>query len=190
MSESLPEVAGIGASPASWDSAAGDTSAERRWYALHTRSRHEKRVRDELAGRSNIEVFLPLYHRWSWWGDRMKQVDTPVFPGYCFAQFLYTDRLDVLKTFGVVDLVGPGGRPEWIPEAEISAIRTLVASTLRYDPHPFLREGAEVEVVRGPLRGTRGHLVRKDRTVRVVLSVSLICQSVSVEIAAADVRPV
>jgi len=190
VSESLPEVAEVSASPAPWDIAAADASGKRRWYALRTRSRHEKRVRDELAGRSNIEVFLPLYHRWSWWGDRMKQVDTPVFPGYCFAQFRYADRLVVLKAFGMIDLVGPGGRPEWIPEAEINAIRTLVESKLRYDPHPCLTEGAEVEVVRGPLRGTRGHLVRKDRTVRVVLSVSLIRQSVSVEIPAADVTPV
>jgi transcription termination/antitermination protein NusG len=190
VNRSLPEVAEVSASPAPWDSAAADASGERRWYALRTRSRHEKRVRDGLAGRSDIEVFLPLYRRWSWWADRMKQIDTPLFPGYCFAQFRYADRLVVLKAFGVIGLVGPGGQPEWIPEAEITAIRTLVGSKLHYDPHPFLTEGAEVEVVRGPLRGTRGHLMRKDRTVRVVLSVSLIRQSVSVEIPAADVTPV
>jgi transcription antitermination factor NusG len=97
--------------------------------------------------------------------------------------------LVVLKAFGLIELVGPGGRPEWIPKAEIEGIRALVESKLRYDPHPFLTEGAEVEVVRGPLRGTRGRLVRKDRSVRVVLSVNLIRQSVAVEIPAADVAP-
>ena len=90
----------------------------------------------------------------------------------------------------MIDLVGPGGRPEWIPEAEIDGVRALVESKFRYDPHPFLTEGAEVEVVRGPLRGTRGRLVRKDRSIRVVLSVNLIRQSVSVEVPAADVAPV
>jgi transcriptional antiterminator NusG len=170
--------------------AAADAPADAHWYALRTRSRHEKRVRDELGGRPSVEVFLPLYQRWSWWGDRRKQVDAPLFPGYCFAQFRYADRLVVLKAFGVIDLVGSGGRPEWIPKAEIERIRALVESKLRYDPHPFLIEGTEVEVVRGPLRGTRGRLVRKDRTVRVVLSVNLIRQSVEVEIPAADVAPV
>jgi hypothetical protein len=91
--------------------AAADASADAHWYALRTRSRHEKRVRDELGGRPSVEVFLPLYQRWSWWGDRRKQVDAPLFPGYCFAQFRYADRLVVLKAFGVIDLVGPGGRP-------------------------------------------------------------------------------
>jgi transcription antitermination factor NusG len=180
-------AAGIALSPVAPRSSA---APDAHWYAVRTRSRHEKRVRDELGGRPSVEVFLPLFHRWSWWGDRMKQIDTPLFPGYCFAQFRYADRLVVLKAFGVIDLVGPGGRAESIPEAEIDTIRALVESKLRYDPHPFLSEGAEVEVVRGPLRGARGRLVRKDRTVRVVLSVNLVRQSVCVEIPAAHVAPV
>jgi len=167
-----------------------DPSTDAHWYAVRTRSRHEKRVRGELEGCSCVDVFLPLYHRWSWWGDRMKQIDVPLFSGYCFARFHYRDRLVVLRAFGVIELVGQGGRPEWIPETEIEAIRSLMDSKLRYDPHPFLTAGAEVEVVRGPLRGSRGRLLRKDRTTRVVLSVNLIQRSVSVEIPAADVAPV
>lgn len=161
-----------------------------RWYALYTRSRHEKRVRDELDRRGSIEPFLPLCRRWSWWGDRTKQVEFPLFPGYCFARFRYADRLAVLKTFGVVALVGLSDRPEWIPDAEIQAIHALVDSKLRYDPHPFMEAGDEVEVIRGPLKGTRGYLVRKDRADRVVLSVGLIRQAVAVEIHGADVRRV
>ena len=163
---------------------------EPHWYALRTRSRHEKRVRDELASRPGIEPFLPLARRWSRWTDRTKQVEFPLFPGYCFARFRYANRLAVLKTFGVVGLVGIGDQPEWIPEAEIQAIQILVESKLRYDHHPFMEEGDEVEVIRGPMKGTRGYLIRKDRADRVVLSVGLIRQAVAVEIHAADVRPV
>lgn len=170
--------------------AVGDAVTEPRWYALRTRSRHEKRVRDELTGRAGVEPFLPLYRRFSWWGDRTKQIEVPLFPGYCFARFRYADRLPVLKTFGVVSLVGLSDRPEWIPDQEIEAIRALVESKLRYDPHPFLEEGDEVEVIRGPLKGTRGLLVRKDRADRIVLSVGLIRQAVAVEIHAVDVRRV
>lgn len=160
-----------------------------RWYAVRTRSRHEKRVRDQLDGRPGVEVFLPLWERWSRWKDRKKKVQFPLFPGYCFARFEYADRLRILKAFGVVDLVGVSGQPEPIPEVEIEAVRTLVGSTLRYDPHPFLTEGMEVEVVRGPLLGVRGRLIRKDREARLVLSVTLIRQSAAVEIDAADVAP-
>ncbi len=166
-----------------------DDEAGPNWYAIRTRSRAEKRVREQLEGCPGVEVFLPLWDRWSRWKDRNKKVQFPLFPGYCFARFPYADRLRILKTFGVVNLVGMKGQPEPIPESEIDAVRTLVQSTLRYDPHPYLTEGMEVEVVRGPLMGVRGRLDRKDRSARLVLCVNLIRQSVAVEIDAADVAP-
>jgi transcriptional antiterminator NusG len=166
-----------------------DTSDEPRWYAIRTRSRHEKRVREQLAARREVEVFLPLWERRSRWKDRLKRIQVPLFPGYCFARFRHSDRLRVLKAFGVVDLVGAGGEPEPIPDAEIDAIHALVRSGLAYGPFPFLAEGTEVEVTRGPLMGVRGRLLRKDRGWRVVVSVTSIRQSASVEIDASDVTP-
>jgi transcription antitermination factor NusG len=169
---------------------ARDAAFEPRWYAVRTRSRHEKRVHAQLADRPGIEVFLPLRERRSRWKDRVKRIQEPLFPGYCFARFRHPDRLRVLKAAGVVGLVGASGEPEPIPDREIEAIRTLASSRLSYEPFPFLAEGMAVEVTRGPLMGVRGRLLRKDREYRVVLSVTLIRQSVSVEIDSADVTPV
>jgi len=86
-----------------------------------------------------------------------------------------------------VNTVGCGGPPEPVPDAEIAAIQHLAATTLQYDPHPFLTEGMDVEVVRGPLAGIRGKLLRKDRVTRLVLAVTLIRQAAVVEIHPADV---
>ncbi|MGH7332964.1 MAG: transcription termination/antitermination protein NusG [Candidatus Rokuibacteriota bacterium] len=169
---------------------AQDAALEPRWYAVRTRSRHEKRVRAQLADRPGIDVFLPLLERRSRWKDRIQRVQEPLFPGYCFARFRRPDRLRVLKAAGVVGLVGPSGEPEPIPDSEIEAIRTLAGSRLSYEPFPFLAEGMAVEVIRGPLMGVRGRLLRKDRDLRVVLSVTLIRQSVSVEIDTAEVTPI
>lgn len=144
----------------------------------------------QLADRPRIEAFLPLRERRSRWKDRIKRIQEPLFPGYCFARFRRGDRLDVLTAAGVVELVGASGEPEPIPDSEIEAIRVLAASGLDYEPFPFLVAGTAVEVVRGPLMGVRGRLVRKDRDYRVVLSVTLIRQSVQVEIDARDVTPV
>jgi transcriptional antiterminator NusG len=162
---------------------------EPRWYALKTRSRHEKRVRDQLLQR-DIDTFLPLCDSWRQWKDRKKKVELPLFPGYCFARFPLTDRLRVLNVLGVADLVGINGRPEPIFEEELHAIQQLVATKLEYDPHPFLEEGMDVEVVRGPLAGVRGKLLRKDRVTRLVLAVTLVRQAAVVEIHPADVVPV
>ena len=168
---------------APWSADAALTPA---WYVLRTRSRHEKVVRDQLVTRA-IEVFLPLYERWSRWKDRRKKIAFPLFPGYCFARFSLTERLRVLNAVGVVQLIGLNGRPEPVPDAEIEAIQRLTATTLQYDPHPFLEEGMEVEVIRGPLAGVRGKLLRKDRVARLVLTVTLIHQAAVVEIHPADV---
>ena len=168
------------------DSLEHDQRLDPLWYVLRTRSRHEKIVRDQLV-RREVETFLPLAERWSRWKDRRKKVAFPLFPGYCFARFPLVDRLRVLNVVGVADLVGISGRPEPVPDTEIEAIQRLASTTLQYDPHPFLAEGMDVEVVRGPLAGVRGKLLRKDRLTRLVLSVTLIRQAAVVEIHPADV---
>jgi transcription antitermination factor NusG len=60
---------------------------------------------------------------------------------------------------------------------------------LPYDPHPYLQEGMKVEVIRGPLQGLRGILLRKDKRHRLVLGVRLIQQAAAVEIDVNDVAP-
>lgn len=159
------------------------------WYAVWTRSRHEQVVREQLEQRS-IEAFLPTVARWSRWKDRKKKIDWPLFPGYCFARFESDDALRILKCTGVVSIVSVEGRPAPIPQFELDGIRKLVGTDLKFDPCPMIREGMMVEVVHGPLRGVIGRLLRKDAPkARLVLSVDLIGQAVSVEVDAADVRP-
>ena len=151
-----------------------------------TRSRHEKLVRDQLLEK-RVDVFLPTITKWSRWKDRKKKIDWPLFPGYVFARFDANDRLAVLKCGGVVTIVGSDGVPSPIPEREITGIRTLIESELTYDPCPLIKEGMMVEVIHGPLKGVVGRLVRKGAHARLVLSVDLIGQAVSVEVDAADV---
>ena len=158
------------------------------WFAVWTRSRHEQVVREQLE-QKQIEAFLPTVTRWSRWKDRKKKIDWPLFPGYCFARFNPRERLPVLKCTGVVNIISFEGEPAPIPELEIDSIRRLVESDLAYDPCPLIREGMVVEVVHGPLIGVIGRLVRKSDKARLVLSVDLIGQAVSVEVDAADVRP-
>jgi transcription antitermination factor NusG len=145
-------------------------------------------VRDRLSD-SGIEIFLPTIARWSHWKDRKKQIEWPLFPGYCFARFTLDDRLSILKCDGVVRIVGIDGAPSPIPDIEIDSIRQLVDSELSYDPCPLIKEGDMVEVKHGPLKGVVGRLVRKGAHARLVLSVDLIGQAVSVEVDAADVKP-
>ena len=158
------------------------------WFAIWTRSRHEQVVRDQLE-KKKITAFLPTIPKWSRWKDRKKKIDWPLFPGYCFARFDPDHALPVLKVPGVVSIVSFEGKPAPIPDYELENIRLLIGSELKYDPCPLIHEGTMVEVVHGPLRGIIGRLMRKDaQRARLVLSVDLIGQAVSVEVDAADVK--
>ena len=163
-------------------------SAVGEWFAIWTRSRHEKVVREQLE-RKHVETFLPTITQWSRWKDRRKKIDWPLFPGYCFARFEPEGRVGILRCTGVVSIVSFDGQPAPIAPHQIESIRRLVDTDLLYDPCPLIREGMMVEVVHGPLRGVIGSLVRKGSHARLVLSVDLIGQAVSVEVDAADVKP-
>jgi transcription antitermination factor NusG len=90
----------------------------------------------------------------------------------------------------VVSIVSVNGEPAPVPDQEIDSVRTLVESTLPYDPCPMIKKGAMVEVSHGPLKGVVGRLTRKGAQDRLVLSVDLIGQAVSVQVDAADVKPI
>jgi transcription antitermination factor NusG len=159
------------------------------WYALRTKSRHEKLVRDQLD-KQGIEPLLPTVKRLSQWKDRKKEIEVPLFSGYCFVRFTQREKAPVQKVTGVVEIVGSRSRPEPIPEQEVEALRRLMTSVLPYDPHPYLHEGMQVEVVRGPLQGVQGILLRKEKRHRLVIGVRLIEQAAAVEIDVNDVAAV
>ena len=136
----------------------------------------------------DVEVFLPTITRWSRWKDRKKAVEWPLFPGYCFARCEPEREMTVLGCPRVANIITFGGKRAPVSDQEIESLRTLIDSELAFDPVPFIKEGMMVEVVSGPMRGAVGRLVRKGAHARLVLSVELISQALSVEVDAADVR--
>jgi transcription antitermination factor NusG len=159
------------------------------WYALHTNYQHEKAVARILT-QKRFDIFLPLYdvaHRWK---DRTKQLSLPLFPCYVFIQGGLDRRLDVLSTPGVLGFVGWSGRAAPIPEEEIEAVLRMMESSLKVEPHPFLKCGDWVRVRSGPLEGIEGILVRKKNLFRLVLSVEMLQKSVAVEVEVTAVESV
>jgi transcription antitermination factor NusG len=159
------------------------------WFALQVRSRHESSVEDYLNGQG-YELFLPLYKSRKRWSDRIKKVESPLFPGYLFCRFDQHDRLPILKTPGVIQIVGFNRIPAVVQESEISALQTLMAAGVPNHPCPFLELGDKVRIESGPLRGLEGILMDFKGHHRLVLSVTLLQRSVAVEIDSALVIPV
>ncbi len=161
-----------------------------RWYAVRTRSRHEKLVARQLESQG-IHFFLPVINKIHQWSDRRKEVQEPLFSGYAFVHMDHSssDRVRVLKTQGVVNFVGVQGVGIPIPDQEIGNINTLLASRVSYQERPFLYVGQRVRVCGGALDGLEGILTAENSDRSVVISVGLIQRSLSVRVAGYNVEP-
>jgi transcription elongation factor/antiterminator RfaH len=161
------------------------------WYAVYTKPRHERTVNGHLV-EEGITVFLPEIERWSRRRDRKKKVSYPMFPGYVF---INTDlngehRLRILKTKGVVRILGHQNVPTTIPEEQIQAIQKVLESKKTISSFPYLRTGQNVRVISGPLDGVEGIFVSGKGKGILIISVDILQRAVSVEIEQADVEPI
>jgi transcription antitermination factor NusG len=165
------------------------SNGEHHWWAIYTRHQHEKVVADVLSAKG-FQVFLPLYDSIRRWKDRQKLLSLPLFPCYVFVRGGLNRPFQILSTPGVHMALTHGDRIAVIPEKEIDAIRRTIQGPFRMEPHPFLRCGDRVRVVRGSLEGVEGILIRKKNQYRLVLSVDMLAKSVAVEIDASDIESI
>ena len=159
------------------------------WYALQIRPRWESLVAAHLRYRG-YEPFLPTYQAKRRWADRIKILDSPLFPGYLFCQFNLNTRMPILTTPGVSGIVGVGKSPQPVDEAEIEAIRTVIQSGIACKPYPRLRAGQRVRVEDGALQGLTGVVMKYKDDYRLIISVTLLMRSVSVEIDRSSLKPI
>ena len=153
------------------------------WYAVRTRSRHEKVAARELDAQG-ITVFLPLVHSVRQWSDRRTKVELPLFPGYAFVRvgYLTSDRVRVLRATGVVSFVGQNPVATWIPDEQIESIRTILLRGVPVKDHPFLNVGQRVRVKSGSLSGVEGILVGVKGSRTLVISVQPIQRSLCISL--------
>jgi len=162
----------------------------RPWFALRLRSNYERIAAAHLRERGYQDLFAPSYKVEKRWSDRTKQIDQFLFPGYLFCRFDPNDRLPILSSPGVVDVVGFGKMPQHIPESEIERVRSMVESGLLVTPYPYLRVGQAVLIERGALGGLEGILVEVKGAARLVVSIHLLRRSVSAEVDRRSIRPI
>ena len=148
------------------------------WYALYTRSRHEKKVYDQLLDK-NVNAFLPLTRELRQWKDRRQWVEVPLFNGYVFINIELKNKLDALQTQGAVRLVSFGGEPTMIPDWQIEQLQRVISNTDTLELEDYLKVGDFVEITYGPLAGVQGYLREKRGETRLAVMVDGVYQSAS-----------
>ncbi len=158
------------------------------WLAAYTRSRHEHQVARQL-GEKSLEYLLPTYERLIRWSDRIKRVNAPLFPGYVFVNICERERVLLLETAGIVQLVSVAGAPACLSDEDVDRLRLCCFGSPDVEPHPYLRIGRRIRVKHGPFTGWEGTLLEKQNSRRLVVNIEQIMKSVSINIHSADVEP-
>jgi transcription antitermination factor NusG len=166
----------------------GDRAAERSWFAVFTVPQNEKSVVRHLSLRE-VESFLPAYETVRVWKNRQRvKTILPLFPTYLFVHINGRERVRVLESPGVLQIVGNGRESIPIADADIETLRAGVTARLA-EPYRDLVIGEKVRVKSGILQGVEGTLVRRKGGNRFVLSFESINQHAAIQVSAEDLEP-
>ena len=165
------------------------TCDHREWFVATVRPQHELTVADGFKCRG-FRQFCPTYEvrRQHQRADR-RTLRPVLFPGYVFCQFDRGSRTAVLKTPGVLSIVGFGGTAAVVGDDEIERLQTM-ASGGSIRPWPYLKSGDRICIEQGPLKGIDGLVVRMQGDWLLVVSISLLQRSVAVIIDRDLIAPV
>jgi transcription antitermination factor NusG len=148
------------------------------WFAIQVAPRRERTVAAILQNKG-YQHLLPTYRPK---GLPPTRAALPLFPGYVFCRLNLEIRAPIICTPGVVRIVGYGRQPVSLPEHEIEPLCQVVASGCHAEPRRYLSSGQLFRISDGPLRGTVGMVVNSGEESRLVLSVTLLQRSISVEV--------
>ena len=156
------------------------------WFAVQVWAGREK-MTSLLLRQKGHETFLPCYKCKRRWSDRIQQIEIALFAGYLFCRLDPDAITPVITTPGVLRVLGTGRNPTPVSESEVDSIKNLVASGVTPEYSPYLVSGRRVRILSGPLSGVEGILLRVKKSNRLVVSVTLLQRSVSVEVEAGAV---
>jgi transcription antitermination factor NusG len=142
----------------------------RKWLAVYTRPRWEKKVNQLLADKG-VERYCPLNKVRRKWSDRVKVVEEPLFKSYVFVKVNEEDRTDVRTTPGIINFVYWQGKPAVIKEKEITAIKKFLDEYENVEVKPLeVRVNQRVKITTGPLMDQEGQVLEvKNKKAKVAI---------------------
>ncbi len=157
-------------------------TGNKRWYALYTKPRFEKRVEKELCAK-HIEVYLPLEKRLKQWSDRKKWTYEPLIRSYIFVRVDKSELEKAYRTPGVLTVVKFEGEPAPIRDKQIQALKDILNSKEVYEVTSENFElGTNVEITQGDLKGLKGEMVEHLNKYKVLIRIEAIQQNLLVNI--------
>jgi len=152
------------------------------WYSVQTRYRFERKVTIQLQ-QKGVQTFLPLLQEFHRWSDRRQPVYIPLFSGYTFARLELSTamRTELLRTRGVIGLIGFRGIAIPIPAKQIDDLQMLLSQKVPCCLHAFLKVGQHVRIRGGCLDGLEGILAQRGEK-NLVIAIEAIQRAVAITI--------
>ncbi len=150
-----------------------------RWWVLHTRPRSEKALARRF-GERGTKYYLPLYGRD--WVNRGRRFSSylPLFPGYVFLFGDTDDRLSALETNLVAHAIPVDDQEQLYND--LARVHSLLTSGAAVTPEDRLGPGDMVQIIRGPLAGLEGKVIRRGKHLKFIIEVQFLRRAVSAEI--------
>lgn len=164
---------------------------EKKWYAVYTKPRWEKKI-DTVLVRKGIESWCPLQKIERQWSDRKKIIEDPLFKSYVFVRIDETERSKVLMTDGILNFVHYLRKPAVIKNEEIDLIKKYLAEK---DASIFIiskegfREDTRITVNHGVFMGNEGTVLRGGKK-KVYVKLESLGQVMVVEFPAEYLSPI
>ncbi|MCX2740976.1 transcription termination/antitermination protein NusG [Pontibacter anaerobius] len=143
---------------------------EKKWYAVYTKPRWEKRVASLLVVKE-VEHYCPLNSVVKQWSDRRKKVYEPLIPSYVFVHVSSAEMVKVQKTDGIINFVHLSGKPAVIRQQEIDVIKDFLNKHRNVKVAKIdVNVNDTVRITCGPLMNQEGNVIEvSSNKVKVVL---------------------
>ncbi len=165
--------------PIIWPQAESIRDFSGQWWVVHTRSRNEKALAHDLISK-NISYFLPMRWKVSRRSRRTVRSLLPLFSGYLFFCGQEDQRVELLRTNRVANLIEVIDQETLLNE--LVQIDQALRAGVPLTPHKYIKTGQRCRVIAGPLIGMEGIVVRSKNAIRLVLQIDMLGQAASVEI--------
>jgi transcription antitermination factor NusG len=145
-------------------------TTERKWYAVYTRPRWEKKVAEFLS-RKKIENYCPLNKVLRQWSDRKKIVLEPLFTSYVFVKATGKEHSEIRKIDGIINFVYWLSKPAILRNEEIECIKDFLNdhTNVHLEKTP-VNINDTVRITKGALMEYEGRVIGiKSSTVKIVL---------------------
>ncbi len=145
------------------------------WRILLVKPRFERKA-EKLLVKAEYNVYVPVQTQLRRWSDRLKKVDTLLFPGFVFVATDDKISVEAYKSeimYGFMQRYEAGKKsPLVLKESDMAMIRRLTqleapVTILQQCPAP----GDRVEIISGPLTGYTGEVTGILGSQRVLLSI-------------------